>query len=142
VNSVNNNTNLAALYTTTASATSQSATTGQSTNFMELLLIQMTHQNPLEPMKDSEMMGQMAQLNSVQELQTIKQAMQEMLAANRASYAASLVGKTAEAEVQGQTIKGLVTGVTIDGTQVNVHIGDATVPLDAVTEIGAEDSNG
>lgn len=40
--------------------------------FMQVLLAQMRHQNPLEPMDDKEMIAQMTQLNSLQELQKIR----------------------------------------------------------------------
>jgi flagellar basal-body rod modification protein FlgD len=39
--------------------------------FMQILLAQLRHQNPMEPMDDKELIGQMTQLNSLQELQKI-----------------------------------------------------------------------
>ncbi len=120
----------------TASTNSAGTTsTVDPSHFMELLMAQMTHQNPMEPMNDSEMMGQMAQLNSLQELQTIKQSMQEMLAANQASYAASLIGKTIHADDGKQSYDGVITSISLEGGKVFAHIGDVAVPIDQVREI-------
>jgi flagellar basal-body rod modification protein FlgD len=123
----------------TAGASAAPATAGVDTgNFMMMLLAQLKNQNPMEPMKDGEMMGQMAQLNSLQELQMIKQSLQEMALSNQASYAASLIGKTVRAEVGDATIEGQVSGVTVDGSLMRIHIGDKVVTLDQVREIAAK----
>jgi flagellar basal-body rod modification protein FlgD len=47
--------------------------------FMMVLLAQMRHQNPLEPMDDKEMIAQMTQLNSLQELQRIRLTLQTLV---------------------------------------------------------------
>ncbi len=47
--------------------------------FMKMLLAQLRHQNPLEPMDDKEMIGQMTQLNSLQELQKINSTLQTLV---------------------------------------------------------------
>lgn len=124
-------------YSSTQTNTATSSSTDPS-SFMQLLMAQLTHQNPLEPMDDSQMMSQMAQLNSLQELQTIKLAIQEMASSNLASYASSLVGKTVRAEYDGETYQGKVNGVTLSGGKISVHIGDDVVPLDTIMEIQEE----
>ena len=62
---VNNVSNVSQTYDGTAaqktSANSAYSSLG-SAQFMQILMAQLTHQNPLEPMKDSEMMSQFAQL--------------------------------------------------------------------------------
>jgi flagellar hook assembly protein FlgD len=49
--------------------------------FMMVLLAQMRNQNPLEPMDDKEIIAQMAQLNSLEELQQINATLRMMLGA-------------------------------------------------------------
>jgi flagellar basal-body rod modification protein FlgD len=39
--------------------------------FMQLLLAELQHQDPLEPMNNTELVGQMAQLNSLQKLTSL-----------------------------------------------------------------------
>jgi flagellar basal-body rod modification protein FlgD len=70
VNSVSSNNQ--AVRTASASQTADASVPGvDGSAFMEVLLAQLRHQNPLEPMDDKELIGQMAQLNSLQELQKI-----------------------------------------------------------------------
>lgn len=51
--------------------------------FMEVLLAQLRHQNPLQPMDDKDLIGQMAQLNSLQELQKINSALEKLVDLSR-----------------------------------------------------------
>ncbi len=53
----------------------QSQNMGQE-QFMYLLLTQMTHQNPLEPMKDQQFISQMAQFSSLESLKSLNNKMQ------------------------------------------------------------------
>jgi flagellar basal-body rod modification protein FlgD len=67
---------------TTASTTASSAinvTNAFDTDtFMQLLLAELKNQDPLEPMNNSEMVSQMAQLNSLQQLTSISSNIETM----------------------------------------------------------------
>ncbi len=106
-----------------------------SSAFMQMLLAQLTHQNPMEPMNDSEMMGQMTQLNSLQQLQGIQTFLQEMVQVNQTGYAASLIGKQVSGQQAGKTITGKVDSVTINNGALEIHVGNTTFNLDQLTEI-------
>ena len=55
-----------------AKSSSSSGLTGMDGDaFMMILLAQLRNQNPLEPMDDKELIGQMTQLNSLEELKKI-----------------------------------------------------------------------
>lgn len=61
-------------------ATVASSASGMNGNeFMLILLAQLKNQNPLEPMDNSEFMGQMTQLNSLQELQRINGSLEYLI---------------------------------------------------------------
>lgn len=47
--------------------------------FMQILLAQLQHQNPFEPMDDTAMIAQMTQLNSLEELQKINVSLQTLI---------------------------------------------------------------
>jgi flagellar basal-body rod modification protein FlgD len=105
-------------------------------DFMLVLLAQLKNQNPLEPLKDNEMMAQMAQLNSLQALQSIKSSMDQMAAANSASFAASLVGKLVKATLDdGSTVEGVVTSTSIKEGKYLLNVGDKSIYLAAITNI-------
>lgn len=47
--------------------------------FMAILLVQMRNQNPLEPMDDKDLIAQMAQLNSLEELKKISAGIETLI---------------------------------------------------------------
>ena len=113
--------------------------------FLHLLTVQMASQNPLEPMKDSELFAQISQLGQVQ-------GMQNLQTQGDFTKAQSLIGKVVDAVYQGsggsgnQVITGTVSGVSVasDGTvKLNVTQADGTnssVGLNAIQNVFASDA--
>ncbi len=62
-----------------ANQTTNAAPAAMGEQFMQLLLAQLRNQNPLEPMDNSEFMGQMTQLNSLQELQKMNDSLTRLV---------------------------------------------------------------
>jgi flagellar basal-body rod modification protein FlgD len=104
-------------------------------DFMLLLLAQLRHQNPLEPMNEKEMMGQIAQLNSLQELQKINSNLESSLKSTRLSEAAGLIGKQVCFSINGANGRGAVTGVSLEGSEVMLWLGNGRVPMSSVTAV-------
>lgn len=104
--------------------------------FMEILLSQLRNQNPLEPMKDSEMISQFSQLNSLQALVGMKDMLAEIAAVGQVSYGAGLVGRQVRAaRADGSVLEGVVGSVRFEGSQVYLTIGDEKLPLDNLLEV-------
>ena len=123
----------------TAGANTARSNELDSSQFMQILLAQLTHQNPLEPMDNAEMMSQFSQLNSLQELRGINTSMESVSAASQTTYMTSLIGKTVKASrADGKIIEGVVEGVVTDVESPQVLIGDERVDLIDVLEIKAE----
>lgn len=47
--------------------------------FLKILVTQMQNQNPLEPMKDTEFIGQMAQFSSLEQLTNLNEKVNQIL---------------------------------------------------------------
>lgn len=110
-----------------------------SDQFMQILLAQLTHQNPLEPMDNAEMMTQFSQLNSLQELRGIHTAMETVSTVNTTTYLTSLIGKTVKASrADGKIVEGVVEGVMTETENPQILIGDEVVDLTNVLEIKGE----
>jgi flagellar basal-body rod modification protein FlgD len=108
--------------------------------FMQVLMAQLTHQNPLEPMSNSEMMTQFSQLNSLQELRDIHASMDKLAASNRVLYLASLIGKTVKVNrPDGNVLEGVVEEVITEKDNPQLRIGSEKANLDDVIEIKGED---
>jgi flagellar basal-body rod modification protein FlgD len=111
-----------------------------SEQFMMLLLAQLRNQNPLEPMDDKDLMGQVTQLNSLQELQKMSSAIQSMKKSNQLTESVGIIGKTVEyASPEGELLSGLVTGVSLINDQVVLWVGDQMIPLAAVVSVSSDD---
>jgi flagellar basal-body rod modification protein FlgD len=107
---------------------------------------QLQNQNPLEPMDNSDMTAQLAQISSLQQLEEMNGRLEGLagedspfaaaLAAAEGRYATALIGKEITVlAADGTTLGGRVTGVERIGTQFVLRVGDQRVPLDAVQEI-------
>jgi flagellar basal-body rod modification protein FlgD len=107
--------------------------------FMQILLAQLTHQDPLEPMNNAEMMSQFSQLNSLQELRDIHAALETIAVSNQTAYLASLIGKTVKFSRPGEEpAEGVVDGVLTETDGPQLLIGAETVDLSDVLEIKGE----
>jgi flagellar basal-body rod modification protein FlgD len=137
---VNNVSNASQITANTAAKTALTNTNKMdSDQFMQILMAQLTHQNPLEPMDNAEMMSQFSQLNSLQELREIHTGMDKLSTSNQVMYLASLIGKTVKINrTDGKAIEGVVEGVVTEKDNPRLRIGNEEYPLDDVIEIEGE----
>ncbi|EPD49616.1 hypothetical protein HMPREF1210_03063 [Paenisporosarcina sp. HGH0030] len=114
--------------------------------FMQILVTQMKNQNPLEPMKDTEFIGQMAQFSSLEQLTNLNQAMNLFIGLQwrqSLSENADLIGNKVywEREVNGelQSGEGIVKGLEIVNGELIVELEDnVKVPIDSIHRIEKE----
>ena len=97
-------------------------------DFLRLLITQLQHQDPLNPMDQNQFLSQTAQFSSLEQLQNINQALTNLATATNSSgvaQAATLLGKTAKVAGRDMTL-GATGGATmpfkIEGTPAPVQI--------------------
>jgi flagellar basal-body rod modification protein FlgD len=118
--------------------TSSTSSTGMAglldpNTFLSLLVDELKYQNPLDPTSSSDFMSQIAQLSQVEQLQSVSSASQM-------GEAAGLIGKTVTAnDESGNAISGVVTGVTNGTSGPLLNVGNHTVSLSDVEQIGTSD---
>lgn len=104
-------------------------------DFLKLLVAQLNHQDPLNPMEDTEMTGQLAEYSSLEQLTNMNTTLDTMLkqtAADQMSTAVSFIGKSVSAK--GYTLtKG-------DGqvSTISYNLGEAVSQL----KVNIYDTNG
>ncbi len=81
--------------TSTTGITSQTGTDLQNT-FMQLLVAQLKNQDPLNPMDNSQLTSQLAQINTVNGISQLNTTLSSMATQSAASQASSLIGRTVE----------------------------------------------
>jgi flagellar basal-body rod modification protein FlgD len=103
--------------------------------FLSLLVDELKYQNPLDPTDSSDFMSQIAELSQVEQLSSVSSSSQM-------GEAAGLIGKTVTAnDASGATITGAVTGVTNGSSGPLLDVGNTTVALSDVQQIGGGDSS-
>ncbi len=104
--------------------------------FLRLLVTQLTHQDPSNPMDTNEMISQTTQLAMMEKLTTLADNGTEAFALSMRQAATALIGQQATYDdADGKPVTGLVTKVTFDGPVPQVTIGGKDVALDAITGV-------
>ncbi|WAA67042.1 flagellar hook assembly protein FlgD [Microbacterium oxydans] len=104
--------------------------------FLKLLVTQLTNQDPSSPMNTNEMISQTTQLASMEQLTALTATSTESFALSMRQTAAALIGHEAQyVDEDGVTQKGIVTSVSYASAVPLVTIGDASIPLDAVSGV-------
>ena len=76
-------------------------------DFMKILITQLTHQDPTEPMKDTEFIAQMAQFSTLEQITNMTQDFGKLAGILSTSQALGLLGRTVDL-FDGE---GMITGV-------------------------------
>ena len=79
--------------TTTAGSSATGNGMGKDT-FLKLLMAQMSNQNPMEPTDDKEMLAQLAQFSTLEQMTSMASSQQSSAAATQMSQAVNLLGRT------------------------------------------------
>lgn len=92
-------------------------------NFLKLLVAQMKNQNPTDPMKSTEYMGQLATFSQVEQSVNMNSKLDALLASSTMSQAGSLIGHTMTSEDGATTGTVAAVQVTKDGLHAYLDSG-------------------
>ena len=122
-------------YTTTRDAFSDLG----SQEFLQLLITQLTNQDPMEPTGNEELMNQLASIREIEMSTTLTESLAQLTGQQHFSAASSMIGRyvTSEAAEDGTTVSGLVAAVrfTSDGDAVLQLVDGQELPLESVATI-------
>jgi len=99
-----------------------------SSAFMKLLVTELQNQNPMEPMSNTEMMGQISQLATVEGINGLDTKFSDILSLVRMTGGTEMVGSEVEYRTSDGVQRGTVESASVqdgnltlqvDGTQVN-----------------------
>jgi len=107
-----------------------------SKTFLRLLAGQMQNQNPLEPMKDQEFLGQMAQFSSLEQMTNLNATMGATALATQLAQRSAMIGREVTwAQEDGTTASGLVTGLAIDPVERTMRLDVGGTLVDPTTVV-------
>ena len=81
-------------------------------DFLQLLVAQLTHQDPTSPMEDTQFVAQMAQFTSLEQLTNMNQSFSALNRLVGDSSAVNVVGKQVDIEQSSGTVSGTITAAT------------------------------
>lgn len=109
--------------------------------FLKLLITQLRSQNPLEPVKDTDFIAQLAQFSTLEQMQNLNAGLETLAAASKSSvlqglvgYAVSLIGKEVVYQDEGEQ-QGTVESVRIESGIPQLVINQQLVTLDQLIEV-------
>ena len=110
--------------------------------FLRLLMEQMRNQDPLEPMDNADMIAQLAQFTSLEQMNNLNESFETLSQNfNQLNFisAGALLGRyVGGIDAAGGAIEGIVEGVFLENSIVYVVIDGHAVPLGNVVAMGQE----
>ena len=88
-------------------------------DFLKLLTVQFTSQDPMKPMEDTQFISQMASFTSLEQMQTLNKDFAAFSQSQSISSASNYLGKqvtVADATTDTGIASGIVSGITVDAT--------------------------
>lgn len=106
-------------------------------DFLKLLVAQMQHQDPLEPMSNEEFVLQLSQLSTMEQLQNLTGSMDAMSDLSMLGNAAGLIGKdvTFTNPETLETVSGTVSELEVSNGNHVLIVGEYSVPVGSVIAV-------
>jgi flagellar basal-body rod modification protein FlgD len=117
--------------TTASSSAKKTGGLGES-DFLNLLITQLKNQDPLNPVKDTDFIAQLANFSNLQQTTSINANMSNMLAQQNYTNAASMIGKQV---TTSDSKSGVVSKVSLDQGQISLYVGTNKYSLSDITSV-------
>lgn len=121
---------------TLSDASNSSNTAMQMEDFLQLLTSQISNQDPLEPMKDTEFISQMANIASLEQMQQFTKGFETFADSHKDMVAQAYLGKMVHISEDGTDVAGLVDSVEKnDDGEVFVTVGEKNYRPANITKV-------
>ncbi|MBL4584374.1 MAG: flagellar hook assembly protein FlgD [Pseudomonadales bacterium] len=145
VDAINDTSAVRSIAELTASKADQSKELGKN-EFLELMIAQLEHQDPLNPQKGGEFIAQLAQFSSVEGIENLNNTVTTMVNSFQSSQtlqATSMIGRTVQVETNAGVLNssGVLAGsydLPLDSQKVNIDIRDSSGQLVRQIYIGPQ----
>ena len=118
-----------------AAGTNPNAVLGKD-DFLKLLVTQLQHQDPMNPMDDKDFMGQMAQFSSLEQITNLVAATQREAFSSQMSQAVGLIGhEVSWVTADGTSGTGTASKVSIADGAIQITVGDSQVAPDEIVQV-------
>ena len=129
---------IASTAATTASKSSavSSYTSLSRQDFMNIMISEMSHQDPMNPVENQDFLNQLAQLESLQAMAELTQGIEALLRLQHIGSASALIGRqVAGSDSSGNPVSGTVEKVVMRSGQAAIVVDGTELPLERITEV-------
>ncbi len=104
--------------------------------FLELLVAQLRHQDPLDPLSNQDFIGQLAQLTALESSTNLNTSLTSFISGQSTLQAVNFIGKTVKAvDDNGDAVEGVVTSVTVSEGEPVINVGNTPVKLKNIVNV-------
>lgn len=104
--------------------------------FMDLMIQELTMQDPMEPMKNEEMVAQFTQIYQMESSKQLTESIDKMVHFSQFSSASMLIGTYVTGlDKNALEVEGIVESVGINDDEVYVNVNGKEVPLKGIKEV-------
>jgi len=106
--------------------------------FIKMLVAELQNQDPMNPMDNSAILQQVSHIKQIAADQKLTETLAAVQLGQNVATAGNLLGRTITGLTdKGDKVTGQVDRVTIEGGGPSLHVGDQTIQLKNVGEIGS-----
>ena len=129
-------------YNVTSEPGKRDGATMQMDDFLQLLTAQIANQDPLEPMKDTEFISQMANIASLEQMQQFSKGFESFATSHDKMVSQNYLGKDVVIEDETSTVSGVVTSVekNADG-ELKVVVNGSSYDTSSITKVSLPDGS-
>jgi flagellar basal-body rod modification protein FlgD len=120
---------------TSAAKEDARATLGKD-DFLKLLVTQLQHQDPLNPMDDMQFMSQMAQFSTLEQITNLGTQLEQLSYSGQVSQGVGLIGRTVTYETKdGSLVTGTAESVELNDGEMTVLVDGVKVKNDSIRSV-------
>ena len=111
--------------------------------FLKLLVTELRHQDPTQPMENKEFISQMAQFSALEQMTNVNKSVQQLTRNARSSEAYSLLGKNVKAfdPVSGVKVEGQVTSLFFKNDEIRLMVNGKEIGLNDIAAVYTNEQN-
>lgn len=106
--------------------------------FLKLLTAQLKYQDPLNPLKDTEFMGQLTAMTTLEQIINMNSTLQDLatyqIYSNALMIGSSIIGKTI---ITTDGKEYVAQGIALEGGKLKINVGDTYISMSQIKEIKA-----
>ena len=106
-------------------------------DFLKLLTIQLSKQDPMNPMTDQSFIAQMAQFSALQQSTQMSAEITRLRSDSQMQAASGMIGREVTVAMPDGDVTGVVDGVASDGDGMHVRIGETYYPFALIYRVSA-----